>query len=206
MTLTDPGMILQAKPPRPTGRGMITQTKSLRPRKRHPPPHPVDQAAIARQVYNDSPWYQRPFIAAGAEMNRIGRGLQQLITDKDSAKGRALQQRIDADAPMQEGVNGVSGFIGRVLPYAATAVMVAPRLPYLGGWGKRARWHGLPPKPVLRRRKGRAMAHWEKPAQVKTGWPMQAMARWAGLQRGGTRRCQRCYEWFSTSWRSAPAS
>ncbi|MBE0269668.1 hypothetical protein FG476_04080 [Xylella fastidiosa subsp. multiplex] len=101
----------------------------------HPAP-PVDQAAIARQVYDDSPWYQRPFIAAGAEMNRIGRGLQQLVTDKDSAKGRALQQRIDADAPMQEGVNGVSGFIGRVLPYAATAVMGGPEAAVLGRLGQ----------------------------------------------------------------------
>lgn len=101
----------------------------------HPAP-PVDQAAIARQVYDNSPWYQRPFIAAGAEMNRIGRGLQQLVTDKDSAKGRALQQRIDADAPMQEGVNGVSGFIGRVLPYAATAVMGGPEAAVLGRLGQ----------------------------------------------------------------------
>lgn len=69
-------------------------------------------------------------------MNRIGRGLQQLITDKDSAKGRALQQRIDADAPMQEGVNGVSGFIGRVLPYAATAVMGGPEAAVLGRLGQ----------------------------------------------------------------------
>ncbi|MCP8324968.1 hypothetical protein [Xylella fastidiosa] len=107
------------------------------PKKKAPAPAPpVDQAAIARQVYNDSPWYQRPFIAAGAEMNRIGRGLQQLITDKDSAKGRALQQRIDADAPMQEGVNGVSGFIGRVLPYAATAVMGGPEAAVLGRLGQ----------------------------------------------------------------------
>ncbi|WNY19703.1 hypothetical protein [Xylella fastidiosa] len=102
----------------------------------HTPAPPVDQAAIARQVYDDSPWYQRPFIAAGAEMNRIGRGLQQLVTDKDSAKGRALQQRIDADAPMQEGVNGVSGFIGRVLPYAATAVMGGPEAAVLGRLGQ----------------------------------------------------------------------
>ncbi|HHW4669385.1 MAG TPA: hypothetical protein ACQGQJ_07295 [Xylella fastidiosa subsp. multiplex] len=107
------------------------------PKKKAPAPAPlVDQAAIARQVYNDSPWYQRPFIAAGAEMNRIGRGLQQLVTDKDSAKGRALQQRIDADAPMQEGVNGVSGFIGRVLPYAATAVMGGPEAAVLGRLGQ----------------------------------------------------------------------
>ncbi|WP_411393515.1 hypothetical protein [Xylella fastidiosa] len=126
-------------------------------------------------------------------MNRIGRGLQQLITDKDSAKGRALQQRIDTDAPMQEGVNGVSGFIGRVLPYAATAVMGGPEAAVLVGLGKRARRHSLLPRPVWRRRKGRAMAHWEKPARVKTGWPTQAMARWAGLQRVGTWRCQRCY-------------
>ncbi|HHW4672273.1 MAG TPA: hypothetical protein ACQGQF_00260 [Xylella fastidiosa subsp. pauca] len=107
------------------------------PKKKAPAPAPpVDQAAIARQVYDDSPWYQRPFIAAGAEMNRIGRGLQQLVTPKDSARGRALQQRIDADAPMQEGVNGVSGFIGRVLPYAATAVMGGPEAAVLGRLGQ----------------------------------------------------------------------
>ncbi|MGY0342226.1 hypothetical protein [Xylella fastidiosa] len=58
------------------------------PKKKVPTPAPpVDQAAIARQVYNDSPWYQRPFIAAGAEMNRIGRGLQQLAPLKTQLGG-----------------------------------------------------------------------------------------------------------------------
>nr|WP_279583520.1 hypothetical protein [Xylella fastidiosa] len=60
---------------------------------------PVDEAAIARQVYAAFPWYQRPLIAAGAELARLGRGVQQLVTSKDSAAGRRLQQRIDADAP-----------------------------------------------------------------------------------------------------------
>lgn len=92
----------------------------------------VDAAAIARQTYDESPWYQRPFIAAGAEMNRLGRGVQQILSDDDSAFGRNLQARIDADAPYQQGVHGVSGFIGRALPYIATLPLGAPEAAALG--------------------------------------------------------------------------
>ncbi|MCH7233542.1 hypothetical protein LOK82_09235 [Xylella fastidiosa subsp. multiplex] len=97
---------------------------------------PVDEAAIARQVYAASPWYQRPLIAAGAELTRLGRGVQQLVTSKDSAAGRRLQQRIDADAPTQQGVHGVSGFIGRALPYVATLPLGTPEIAALNALGK----------------------------------------------------------------------
>ncbi|WP_247644826.1 hypothetical protein [Xylella fastidiosa] len=97
---------------------------------------PVDEAAIARQVYAASPWYQRPLIAAGAELARLGRGVQQLVTSKDSAAGRRLQQRIDADAPTQQGVHGVSGFIGRALPYVATLPLGTPEIAALNTLGK----------------------------------------------------------------------
>ena len=97
-----------------------------------PQPEPVDMAAVARQTFDESPWYAKPFIAAGGELTRIGRGVQQLVTPDDSEYGRALQGRIDADAPMQDGIHGVSGFVGRALPYLATLPLGGPEAALLG--------------------------------------------------------------------------
>lgn len=100
-----------------------------------PQPEPVDMAAVARQTFDESPWYAKPFIAAGGELTRIGRGVQQLVTPDDSEYGRALQGRIDADAPMQDGIHGVSGFVGRALPYLATLPLGGPEAALLGRAG-----------------------------------------------------------------------
>lgn len=104
---------------------------------------PVDYAAqAARETYDGLPWYQKPFVAAGAELTRIGRGVGQMLTPDDSEFGKSLQANIDADAPYQEGIHGVSGFVGRALPYLATLPVGGPEaaaLSRIGQAGKLAR-------------------------------------------------------------------
>jgi len=98
---------------------------------------PVDYMAQgAREAYDNAAWYQKPFIAAGAEMTRLGRGIGQLLAPDDSEWGRSLQASVDADAPFQDGIHGVSGFIGRVLPYLATLPLGGPEAAALGRLGQ----------------------------------------------------------------------
>ena len=98
---------------------------------------PVDYMAQgAREAYDSLPWYQKPFVAAGAELTRIGRGVGQLVTPDDSDWGRSLQASVDADAPFQDGIHGVSGFIGRALPYLATLPVGGPEAAALGRLGQ----------------------------------------------------------------------
>ena len=94
-----------------------------------------DRTVVARQTFDASPWYAKPFIAAGGELTSLGRSAQQLVTPDDSEYGRALQGRIDADAPMQDGIHGVSGFVGRALPYLATLPLGGPEAALLGRAG-----------------------------------------------------------------------
>ena len=94
-----------------------------------------DPAVVARQTFDESPWYAKPFIAAGAELTRLGRGAQQLVVPSGSEYGKALQDRVNADAPFQDGVHGVSGFVGRALPYLATLPLGGPEAAVLGRAG-----------------------------------------------------------------------
>ncbi len=94
-----------------------------------------DPAVVARQTFDESPWYAKPFIAAGAELTRLGRGAQQLVVPSGSEYGKALQDQINADAPFQDGVHGVSGFVGRALPYLATLPLGGPEAAVLGRAG-----------------------------------------------------------------------
>ena len=101
---------------------------------------PVDYAAqAARETYDASPWYQKPFIAAGAEMTRLGRGIGQLVTPSDSSWGLSLQASVDADAPYQEGIHGPSSWLGRALPYLATLPLGGPEAAALGRIGQAGR-------------------------------------------------------------------
>lgn len=94
-----------------------------------------DPASVARQTFDESPWYAKPFIAAGAELTRLGRGAQQLVVPSGSEYGKALQDRINADVPYQDGIHGVSGFVGRALPYLATLPLGGPEAAVLGRAG-----------------------------------------------------------------------
>ncbi len=111
--------------------------KQAKPRDPEPP---VDYTAqAARETYDPSPWYQKPFIAAGAEMTRLGRGIGQLVTPSDSSWGRSLQASVDADAPYQEGIHGPSSWLGRALPYLATLPLGGPEAAALGRIGQAGR-------------------------------------------------------------------
>lgn len=96
----------------------------------------------ARDEFDAASWYERPLIGAGAEFMRIGRGVGQLFTPDDSNVGRALQTAVDEDAATQDGVHGVSGFVGRALPYLATLPLGGPeaaalsRVPQAGRLGQ----------------------------------------------------------------------
>lgn len=98
----------------------------------------------ARAEFDASSWIDRPLIGAGAEFKRIGRGVGQLFTADDSTYGRELQAAVDADAPLQDGIHGVSGFVGRALPYLATLPLGGPeaaalsRVPQAGRLGQAA--------------------------------------------------------------------
>ena len=101
---------------------------------------PVDYTAIAaRENYDALPWYQKPFVAAGAEMTRLGRGVGQLLTPDDSEWGKSLQASVDSDAAYQDGIHGVSGFVGRALPYIATLPLGGPEAAALGRVGQAGR-------------------------------------------------------------------
>ena len=101
---------------------------------------PVDYLAqAAREEYDKAAWYQKPFIAAGAEFTRIGRGVGQLLTPDDSEWGRSLQASVDADAAYQDGIHGPSSWLGRALPYLATIPLGGPEAAALSRVGATGR-------------------------------------------------------------------
>ncbi|WP_419669928.1 hypothetical protein [Xylella fastidiosa] len=105
------------------------------------PPQPLQSPFIpfplmkplCRQVYAASR-INGLLIAAGAELTRLGRSAT--ARNVWRFRRRRLQQRIDADAPTQQGVHGVSGFIGRALPYVATLPLGTPEIAALNALGK----------------------------------------------------------------------
>ncbi|WP_411393577.1 hypothetical protein [Xylella fastidiosa] len=114
-------------------------------------------------------------------MNRIGRGLQQLITDKDSAKGRALQQRIDTDAQIRKGLT-VSVALQAMCCHTSDSRHGWPRGCSTGSaWQAAGKAAQLPAKAGVAAAEGRTMGAWEKPARVKTG---RAHAGYGALGRG----------------------
>jgi hypothetical protein len=87
---------------------------------------PKPAADVARAEYDAAPWYQKPAIAAGAELTSLGRGLGQLFTANDSTAHQKLTAAANADAPYQDAPHGVSGFVGRAAPYLATLPLGSP--------------------------------------------------------------------------------
>lgn len=96
---------------------------------------PKPAADIARETYDQAPWYQRPLIAAGAELTSLGRGIAQAVTPNDSAAHQRLTAAADADKPYQEGIHGPSGFVGRAAPYLATLPLGSPAVGAAGRLG-----------------------------------------------------------------------
>lgn len=91
-------------------------------------PVPKSAAEVARETFDQSPAYAKPFIAAGAELTSLGRGIAQMVTPNDSQTNRDLTAAADADAPYQEGIHGLPSFAGRALPYLATLPLGGPAL------------------------------------------------------------------------------
>ena len=83
---------------------------------------PVDYAAqAARETYDASPWYQKPFIAAGAEMTRLGRGIGQLVTPSDSSWGRSTASVIPGYRNTTDTASSMASAAASVPPVAGRA-------------------------------------------------------------------------------------
>lgn len=93
---------------------------------------PKSQGEVARQAYDESPWYAKPFISAGAEFTSLGRGIAQRLTPNDSATHQRLTAAADADKPYQDAPHGLPNLVGRSLPYLATLPLGSPAVG-LGG-------------------------------------------------------------------------
>lgn len=89
-------------------------------------PKAPDDATLARQAYDDSPFLQRAMISAGGELKALGRGLGQILTPDDSAAHKAITAAADADAPFQDAPHGAANLVGRALPYLATVPFGGP--------------------------------------------------------------------------------
>lgn len=74
---------------------------------------------LARKEYDSMPWWRRAVVSAGGESQALLQGAGQLLGVTD-------QQTVDAQAPQQDAMHGSSNFIGRALPYLATAAIGGP--------------------------------------------------------------------------------